>query len=238
MRLGQEIIWSAWFRFVVGVTSDEMQAAVIGLVPRARAICKWCLFRIAGPSPPRQVRVAAVTIWILSRKPHLGLCYVLSRRSRYDLGDVDLSAAPTAALLLASYLEDAAIAAQVLLALGSLDNKHRIVADTFLIQSLLVEHVVEQNRRGIALDLEEAIGKYIRLWACRPMSQEVERRLALLVWNRNARRRFGVDLRREWCLAVSTFSAPRDLRPHEIRRRVTHVSYLSVSQTYKKVAAL
>ena len=175
---------------------------------------------MAAAPPPRPVRVVAVVVWILSGKPDLGLCYVLSRRQRYDHGDVDFSEPATAALLLAAYMEDEAVQAQALLALGSLDNHHRIVADTFLIHSLLVEHVVQQSSRGITLGLEDAIATYIRLWACRPMSQEVERRLALLVWNRNARRRFGVNLRREWSLNVATFRTPRDLLPEEIRRRV------------------
>ena len=180
---------------------------------------------MVGQKPPRQVRVVAVVIWILSQKPDLGLCYVLSRRQGYDHGDFDLSVPATAALLMASYLEDELVQAQVLLALGSLDNRHRIIADTFLIHSLLAEHVVRQNRKGIVLDLEEAIGTYIRLWACRPVAEEVELRLSRLVWNRIARRRFGVNLRREWSLSVSTFRAPRHLLPHEIRRRVANPSY-------------
>ena len=178
---------------------------------------------MAGPPPPRQVRVVAVVIWILSRKPNLGLCYVMSRRKRYDLGDFDVNVPVTAALLMASYMDDEVVQEQALLALGSLDNTHRLVADTFLIHSLLVEHVVRQNRIGVVVCLEEAICKYIRLWACRPMSSVIERRLALLVWNRNARRRFGVNLRLEWSLTVSTFCAPRDLLPPEIRRRVVYM---------------
>ena len=180
---------------------------------------------MVGQTPPRQVRVVAVVVWILSQKPDLGLCYVLSRKQGYDQGDLDLRVPASAALLMASYLEDEVVRAQVLLALASLDNKYRIIADTFLIHSLLVEHVMRQNRKGLVLDLEEAIGTYIRLWACRPVAEEVERRLSRLVWDRLARRRFGVNLRREWMLAVSTFRSPRHLLPHEIRRRVADPSY-------------
>ena len=188
-----------------------------------RSSCSLSASAMAGQAPSRQVRVVAVVIWILSRRPDLGLCYVLSRRKRYDLGDFDVNVPATAALLLASYMEDEQVQEQALLAIGSLDNTHRLVADTFLIHSLLVEQFVRQNRIGVVVCLEEAICKYIRLWACRPMSSVTERRLARLVWNRNARRRFGVNLRREWALAVSTFRAPRDLLPSEIRRRVVHM---------------
>ena len=183
--------------------------------------CRQRSSGMVGQAPPRPVRVVAVVIWMLSKRADLGLCYVLSRQQRYDLGGLDVSVPAMVALLMASYLDEEEVQAQVLLALGALDNKHRVVADTFLMHSLLVEYMVQQSKKGIVIDLEQAIGKYIRLWACRPVAQVVERRLALLVWNRNARRRFGVNLRREWCLTVSAFRSPRELLPHEIRRKVT-----------------
>ena len=176
------------------------------------------------PTPPRQVRVVAVLVWVLSKKADLGLCYIMSRRQRYDLGEFDVHTPAAAALLLASYLDDANVQEQVLLAIHSLDNKHRTVADSFLMHSLLVQHIVQSNNMGVVISLDEAICTYIRLWSLRPSSPAIERSLALLVWNRNSRRRFGVNLRREWSLTVSTFRTPRDLRSFEIRRRVFHTS--------------
>ena len=174
---------------------------------------------MVGQTPPRHVRIVACIIWFLSRRPDLGAAYILARRRRYDLSEYDLTVRGAVALLLSSYLDDERTVADVEAALAALDHKHRIVADTFLMHTVLVEHVIAQNKKGIVLDLDQVITLYIRLWACRPMADVVERRLSRLVWNRNQRRRFGVNLRREWALTLSTFSAPRELLPHEIRRR-------------------
>ena len=170
--------------------------------------------------PPKPVRVVAVVIWILSRRADLGAAYLVTRRRQYHFDPYDLTRACDVALLLASFLADEGICNSVHEALAQIGEKYRIIADTFLVHTLLVEHVIAQNRKGIVLDLEQVITKYIRLWAWRPMSDIVERRLSRLVWHRNERRRFGVSLRREWALTLSSFGTPRELRPHEIRRRV------------------
>lgn len=174
---------------------------------------------MTGQVPPKHVRTVACTIWFLSRRPDLGVAYLLARRRRYDFGGYDLTVQSDVALLMASYLDDDSMVADVTTALASIDDKRRIVADAFLMHTLLVEHVIMQNRKGVVLDLDQVITLYIRLWACRPMALAVERRLSRLVWNRNDRRRFGVNLRREWALTFSTFRTPRELLPDEIRRR-------------------
>ena len=175
---------------------------------------------MAGPQPSRSVRVVACVIWMLSRRADLAVAYILARRRRYDLGNYDVSVRSDAVLLMASYLLDEQLVADVTTALASMEDKRRVVADTFLMHSLLAEYIIGQNRKGVVVDLEQAITVYIRLWACRPMTTQIERRLSRLVWNRNERRRFGVNLRREWALTLSTFRTPRDLLPGEIHRRV------------------
>ena len=175
---------------------------------------------IAMALPPKPIRVVAVLIWILSRRADLGAAYLVTRRRQYHFDPYDLTRSCDVVLLLASYLFDESLCNSVQEALAHIGERHRIIADTFLMHTLLVEHVIAENRKGVVLDLEQIITKYIRLWAWRPMSDIVERRLSRLVWHRNERRRFGVCLRREWALTLSSFGTPRELRSHEIRRRV------------------
>ena len=171
-------------------------------------------------SPPKPVRVVAVVIWILSRRADLGGAYLVTRRRQYQVDPYDLMRSSDVVLLLASWLSDDSLCNTVHDALSQSSDRHRIIADTFLMHTLLVEHVIAENRKGVVLDLDQIITKYIRLWAWRPMPDIVERRLSRLVWHRNERRRFGVSLRREWALTLSSFGTPRELRPHEIQRRV------------------
>ena len=146
--------------------------------------------------------------------------YVLSRLTSSDLGYTSVSDSVRGVLLLASWLDDAQVVGQVYASLLTLDNAYRIVADTFLVSSLLVDWITRQNDRGITVDLNQSIFKFIKLWSFRPMANRVEDRLVKLTWDRNVRRRFGVDLRREWLLSRSSFPESRDLPITVIKNRV------------------
>ena len=91
------------------------------------------------------------------------MCYVLSRRTQYELDGVDMLSTQSVALCVAGWLGDASVIAAAHAGLAALDNKHRTVADEFLMHSLLVEFVIRQNQKGVAVDLTTAIAKYIRL---------------------------------------------------------------------------
>lgn len=172
---------------------------------------------MVGRHVPKQVRVIALLVWFLSGKADLGMSYVLSRGKDYDLDDVDLLSATDVALFVAQWLKDAPVISALHSGLTMLADPHRTAADQYLMHSLLVEFMINQNKKGIAVDLVTAIAKYIRLWSLRPMNDHVKRRLAKLVWHRPTRRRFGVNLRREWALCFNSFPDSRDLTADQIR---------------------
>ena len=173
-----------------------------------------------GKNVPKQVRVVALLIWMLSKKADLGMAYVLSRGQEYDLEGVDLHSASCVALFLAGCLADESVRDAVHRGLTSLAHPHRMVADQYLMHSILMEFVLEQNQKGVALDLTALIAKYIRLWTYRPMPHMIKMRLAKLVWHRGTRRRFGVNLRREWGLCFNKFEDARELTTSQIIAKV------------------
>ena len=178
---------------------------------------------------PRQVRTVALLVWFLSGKVDIGMSYVLSRGQEYDLENVELLNSARVALFIASWLAEQSVRDAVHAGLCSLDNRHRLVADQYLMHSLLMEFVIMQNKKGVALHLVTVIAKYIRLWTFRPMADCIARRLAKLVWHRSTRRRFGVNLRREWGLCFNTFGNARDLSSHQIRDKVTSSAHTQVT---------
>ena len=109
---------------------------------------------------PRQVRIVSLLIWMLSRKCDLGLAYILSRGQYYDLEGVDVMSTNSVALFLVQWLADVAVRDGVHAGLSSLENQHRILADQFLVHSLLMEFIIAQNKKGVALDLTSLIAKY------------------------------------------------------------------------------
>ena len=192
---------------------------------------------MVGRYPPKQVRVIALLVWFLSGNADLGMSYVLSRGKDYELDDVDLNSAAQVTLCVAKWLQDASVIAALHSGLLTLADPHRETADQYLMHSLLIEFIITQNQKGIAVDLVTLIAKYIRLWSLRPMSDKVKRRLVKLVCHRSTRRRFGVNLRREWSLCFNSFSDSRECTPDQIRRKastrsrsVRHVPYYSCLQ--------
>jgi len=177
--------------------------------------------RMANRRVPHRVRVVALLAWFLSGKSDLGMSYVLSRGENYDLEGVNLFSAACIALLMAGWLADQSTREAFHAALSSMENEHRVLADQYLMHSLLMEFVIKQNQKGIAVDLTTAIAKYIRLWSYRPMPDCICSRLAKLVWQRAARRRFGVNLRREWSLSLNTFAHRRELSTDQICSKAT-----------------
>ena len=185
---------------------------------------------MSGRKIPKKVRTVALLIWFLSRQSDLAMSYVMSRGQDYDLDDVNLFSAGSVAAFLVNWLADVPVREALHAGLSALENGDRTVADQYLMHSVLVEYIINQNRKGLAVDLVTVIAKYIRLWTFRPISHAVKRRLAKLVWHRATRRRFGVNLRREWALCFNNFDQPRDLTANEIRAKVRQSS-LSVQQT-------
>ena len=174
---------------------------------------------MVGRAVPKKVRVVSLMIWFLSKSSDLGMAYVLSRGQEYDLGDVDVNSRASVALLMVSWLADPSVRASLHAGFASLDDQGRMVADQFLVHSMLMEFIVAQNRKGVALHLTFLIAKYIRLWTHRPIPNVIKRRLAKLVWHRGTRRRFGVSLRREWGLCFNKFEDARELTKTQIMEK-------------------
>ena len=177
-----------------------------------------------GRTVPRQVQVVALLIWFLSKKADLGIAYVLSRDQVYEMSGVDLLSAASVALFLSSWMSERMVRDSLHTGLSTLEDPHRIVADQFLMHSMLMQFVLVQNNKGVAVDLTSLVAKYIRLWTHRPMADMMKRRLARLVWHRGARRRFGVNFRREWGLCFNKFNDARDLTDTQIASKVMMVS--------------
>ena len=162
-----------------------------------------------------QHRVVALLVWFLSREVKWAL-YFICFNYPHEFNEV---AAPinfeAVALQLLDWWSDRLVGEAVGRALDEPNDRYRVMADEFLVRSLVAEFVVERNTVGEAVPPAAAINKYLRLWAQRPCPPRVQGRLAKLTWHRNARRKFGQIMRSEWLLEIATFRLARPLSPPE-----------------------
>ena len=175
------------------------------------------VFRMARRLDER-TRATAVVVWLLSRNPHLASLFVLDSRGRRQRAECICGARPQLTFL--EWMEDPALRLHVKHALLDPDHPSRCVADCFLVQSVLVEYIREQNGKGLTVDLSQAIFKYLSLWQHRPSGEAMVQRLSKLVWHRDTRRRFGRELRSRWRLSIGALRVGRDLEQGCIRSRV------------------
>ena len=172
------------------------------------------------PDPDRRLRSVAVLVFFLSRSTALAMLYLLARSSTDFHSMPGLGDAPVEVIILLDWFRDTSIQHTVMAAISALDHPVRVVADSFLMQTCLVGFIVAQSRRGLTVDLPEAIHVYLRLWSYRPMSDRTARHLRRLAWHRNTRRRFGVILRGTFMLSMTTLPLARDLTREELCARV------------------
>jgi len=170
--------------------------------------------------PHRTTCVVAIVIWFLSRNPDLAVLYLQTRSSATVTCADFYVDAHVAALTMLDWFRDAAIGGVVLAALTSLEHKCRHQADNFLMQTCLVEFIVAQNQRGLTVDLPQAIHVYLRLWSHRSRSHRTAIALRRLAWHRNSRRRFGVALRRNFMMSITSLPPSRELNRPQLAIRV------------------
>ena len=166
------------------------------------------------------MRISALLVWFLSSSIDLAILY-LHHSACDEAREVGFfSHRSVAALTMLDWLLEDQTYHHVLTAVDSLEDRFRQLADAFLMDSMVAQYIVKSSAQGITVDLAQSILVLLRLWSYRPRSDRVTRRLQKLLWHRHARRRYGVCLRRNFMLCITSFPLQRELSDNEITVRV------------------
>ena len=174
-----------------------------------------------------RTRATAVVSWILSRNVHLAHLYLLGRRKGRQRPLLQ-AGGRNVALSLAEWFVEPGTNLKVKAALREPHHPMRMLADCFLVESVLVQFIRQQNTKGLTVDLPQAIHKYLGLWAHRPCCAALARRLSRLVWHRGARHKFGQQLRKTWGLSLGCLRPCRELAPVGIHSRVGRAEDITI----------
>ena len=165
-----------------------------------------------------RTKTTGLVIWLLSRDSNLAHLYLLGRHRRRQWLHAGASS-ECVCLALTDMYGDPAIRVRVKAALRDPSHCDRLLADAFLVESVLVEYIQQENSKGLTVDLSQAIFKYLSLWSMRPSTAAMSKRLSRLVWARSSRRAFGRCLRATWCLCSGALRVGRELAQEEVRCR-------------------
>ena len=202
-----------------------MDAGVFSVVANAAWSCAQStrLFRNlkrARSWPAIHMRVSSLLVWFLSSSLDLAILYLCKTDTErmHSLGF--MTHPSSAALAMLDWLGEPETYQRFLRSLDELDNQDRQRADQFLMDTLVVQHIVQMNALGLAVDLPQVILVLLRLWAHRPRSQSANEHLCRLVWHRNSRHRYGQSLRRNFMLCITSLPVAREYSSEETTDRV------------------
>jgi hypothetical protein len=107
-------------------------------------------------------------------------------------------------------------------ALQRLDHPWRVRVDIFLVESLLYEEILEQNKKGLVVPANSIPAMFIKKWKMRPIPHSVNEILNKLQRNeREYKKMWCRRFRHRWQLCVTEFIPRTPMDTPERQFRVT-----------------
>ena len=196
-------------------TVDKLKKQLRYLRRRARS---WRPDRSTILEPTTRVKLGSVLILILSEDATLASLWGQRQqqgRRRHD-GLWPVTVTP---LLVQAWSSQYAAHPRITAALASFTDDLRKLADEFLMESLLAEEVLEQNRKGIVMCPRLMLESYLRKWRARPRAPSIEKWLCELQSDTDRQEIWRRTFRRRWLLDWSNLPEHRCLGKEDIRVR-------------------
>lgn len=146
---------------------------------------------------PEAVQKMAVVIQMLSDDSRWAVAWIQQWQLRHYMQTFATPVKPTHAMIL-MWVEQHKADTELLGILANINHPKRIVADNFLMESMLYEFVQDNSRKGIAIPTGGLITKLLKNWSFRPASHIVELQLRDLHQDKSKRTEWARRFRRKW----------------------------------------
>ena len=165
-------------------------------------------------------RSVAIVIWLLSRNIALAGYYVWSMHPDVFNDEENVPDEPQLALLMLGWWARAKTQRWVRDAVDDPNHKTRVLADEFLMRSLVAEYVFRQNALNNLVQPSAIITCYLRYWMYRPVPFDVQDKLVKLTYNTTDRKNLMRRLREEWHIRPGIVHPERSLSRDSVCRSV------------------
>ena len=165
-------------------------------------------------------RSVAIVIWLLSRNIALAGYYVWSMHPDVFTDEETVPDEPQLALLMLGWWARAKTQRWVRDAVDDPNHKTRVLADEFLMRSLVAEYVFRQNALNKSVQPSAIITCYLRYWMYRPVPFDVQDKLVKLTYNTTDRKNLMRRLREEWHIRPGIVHPERSLSRDSVCRSV------------------
>lgn len=165
-------------------------------------------------------RSVAIVIWLLSRNIALAGYYVWSMHPDVFTDEESVPDERYLALVLLSWWGMAKPQRWVRAAVEDTNHKTRVLADEFIMRSLVAEHIFRQNALNKSVPPSAIITAYLRYWTYRPVPLAVQEKLVKLTYNKTDRKNLMRRLREEWHIRPGLVHPERSLSRDSVCRSV------------------
>ena len=174
-------------------------------------------------------RSVAIVIWLLSRNVALAGYYVWSMHPDVFTDEGDLPDEPLLALMFLAWWARPKTQRFVRDAVDDTNHKTRVLADEFLMRSLVAEYIFRQNALNKSVPPSAIISCYLRYWMYRPVPLVVQEKLVKLTYNNTDRKNLMRRLREEWKIRPGIVHPERSLSRDSVCRSVSIVARIIVT---------
>ena len=168
---------------------------------RTRAVRNLRVFFTGTAQTLERFLLVAMLIDIISGDFDVALHFLITKRAR-PADSTTPTFESTVRELWSVLFDDDTFAMSCALELCFPQGPCRLQAEKHIMEAILVGRIMDASRRGLVLPLQAVIDEYIGLWTRRSVPDAYLPTLTRLSHHANARRKFGVRLRRTWNLHV------------------------------------
>ena len=150
-----------------------------------------------------QLLITAVLISFLTGDFNLSLFFIIGQLPTQS-SHFGRSVEPLLTAVWDNLLDDHTFALHCCVELVLPAGPFMMIADRFVMESILMRRVMDAATRGVTMALDQVIEQFLGLWFGRSPCVAMENWLTRLAHHQNTRRKFGVRLRAVWNLHCGT----------------------------------
>ena len=169
-------------------------------------------------SPTMLLRLRAVLLFVLCDNMHWTLLWATWFQER-QRGIYATWRQPLTEAMLSGWVREFQQHHMVQEALRALDHPWRLVADTFLIESLVYEDVLKSNAKGLQVPSPALVQWYIHKWSLRPHATCTANLLLKLKADGSYARLWACRFRKRWSLRWGMLQEVRNLSRESTKKR-------------------
>lgn len=169
---------------------------------------------------PNKVQKTTAAVFALNQSLNWATCWAEMWRQSNCTRSLTAASALLSRQIVETWCQKWATDPHVRTIVANLNNPDRVRIDRFLIESIVFEYVLENNRKGISVPSAMVVAKYIRLWSYRPRQPCIDAHLKQIQDCPSARKNWCRRFRLRWGLKWGKMKQRRSLTNTILRQKV------------------